>query len=60
MASGDVIRFGVYHDETNAFGGLRAIGGKSADLFGAAILLPQGGMPQAERHFGRTSLMGPC
>ena len=42
MGNGDVIRFGVDRDETDAFGPLLAIGGNSADLFGSGILLPQG------------------
>ncbi len=42
MTSGDVIHFGVDRDEADAFGPLGAVGGNSADLFGAGVLLPQG------------------
>ncbi len=42
MTSGDVIHFGVDRDEADVFGPLGAVGGNSADLFGAGVLIPQG------------------
>jgi hypothetical protein len=42
MMAGEVIRFGVDRDEANAFGPNATVGGNSADLLGAGVLIPQG------------------
>ncbi len=46
MTSGDTIHFGVDRDEQDAFGPNGAVGGNSADLLGAGVLLPQGTIAQ--------------
>jgi Subtilase family len=42
FTDGDILRFGVDRDEADAFGPSGAVGGNSADLFGAGVLIPQG------------------
>lgn len=42
MSDGDVIHFGVDHDEADAFGPNGAVGGNSADLLNSGVLIPQG------------------
>lgn len=51
MTNGDVLKFGVDRDEADAFRPLGAVGGNSADLFGAEVLLPQGTIAQGGATF---------
>lgn len=54
MSGGDVIRFGVDRDEVDAFGPLGAVGGNSADLLGAGVLIPEGTIAQGGATFSAT------
>ncbi len=51
MNNGNQLRFGVDRDEADAFGPLGAVGGNSADLFGAEVLIPQGTIAQGGATF---------
>lgn len=58
MTSGETIHFGVDRDEADAFGPNGAVGGNSADLLGAGVLIPQGTIAQGGATVSATTSSG--
>lgn len=58
MTAGDQINFGLDRDEADAFGPNGTVGGNSADLLGANVLIPEGTLARGGMTFGGTTSNG--
>ncbi|MEO7166699.1 MAG: S8 family serine peptidase [Chthoniobacterales bacterium] len=59
LTGGDGFRFGVDRDEADAFGPNGTVGGNSADLLGANVLIPEGTLAPGGMTFSGTTSNGP-
>ncbi len=58
FARNDFINFGIDRDESDAFGPSGTVGGNSADLLGANVLIPEGTLAPGGMQFSGTTTNG--